>query len=387
MTTLPSDRAIWQLGLMQLLAWGLAFYLPGVYGPAMAVGLGWEARWVYGGFSLAMLTMGLVSPFSGALIEWLGGCRTLQLGLVLDALGCLGLAAAQSAPLFYLAWVVLGVGMRLSLYDAAFATLARLAGERARVVMVRITLLGGLASAVFWPLGHWLLEVLGWRLGLVVYAGIALAGVFLLLPLPNVRGRLPSAELPPLAEGASPRLPGVLFATGMALIGFLSAGLSAHLPALLAERGVPVEVAALWGIGQVCARLAELASGQRLSARQLNLLLGLGLPLSFALALASDGHLLLTAGFVLLYGALNGLVAVLRASLPLELFDRARYARLTGKLLAPSFLLSAAAPWCYALARESWGDRGLLGLCLLVSLGVTLAAVALLGRRRTVAVG
>ncbi|WP_434774770.1 MFS transporter [Pseudomonas oryzihabitans] len=382
MTPMPSDRAIWQLGLMQLLAWGLAFYLPGVYGPAMAAGLGWDARWVYGGFSLAMLTMGLVSPFSGAVIERLGGCRTLQLGLVLDALGCLGLAAAQSAPLFYLAWVTLGVGMRLSLYDAAFATLARLAGERSRAVMVRITLLGGLASAVFWPLGHWLLQVLGWRLGLVVYAGIALAGLLLLVPLPNVRGRLPSAELPPAAAGGSPRLAGVLFATGMALIGFLSAGLSAHLPALLAERGVPVGVAALWGIGQVCARLAELASGQRLSARQLNLLLGLGLPLSFALALASDGHLLLTAGFVFLYGALNGLVAVLRASLPLELFDRALYARLTGKLLAPSFLLSAAAPWCYALARESWGDRGLLGLCLLVSLGVTLAAVGLLGRRR-----
>ncbi|WP_137279162.1 MFS transporter [Pseudomonas rhizoryzae] len=381
MTPLPSDRAIWQLGLMQLLAWGLAFYLPGVYGPAMAAGLGWDARWVYGGFSLAMLTMGLVSPFSGAVIERLGGCRTLQLGLVLDALGCLGLAAAHSAPFFYLAWVILGVGMRLSLYDAAFATLARLAGDRSRAVMVRITLLGGLASAVFWPLGHWLLELLGWRLGLVVYAAIALVGLLLLLPLPNVRGRLPSSELPTLTGGASPRLAGVLFATGMALIGFLSAGLSAHLPALLAERGVPVEVAALWGIGQVCARLAELASGQRLSARQLNLLLGLGLPLSFALALASEGHLLLTAGFVFLYGALNGLVAVLRASLPLELFDRALYARLTGKLLAPSFLLSAAAPWCYALAREHWGDRGLLGLCLLVSLGVTLAAVGLLGQR------
>ncbi|MDR6357937.1 MFS family permease [Pseudomonas psychrotolerans] len=324
MTPMPSDRAIWQLGLMQLLAWGLAFYLPGVYGPAMAAGLGWEARWVYGGFSLAMLTMGLVSPFSGALIERLGGCRTLQLGLVLDALGCLGLAAAHSAPLFYLAWVILGVGMRLSLYDAAFATLARLAGDRSRAVMVRITLLGGLASAVFWPLGHWLLETLGWRIGLVVYAGIALAGLLLLLPLPNVRGRLPSTELPAMTGGTSPRLAGVLFATGMALIGFLSAGLSAHLPALLAERGVPVEVAALWGIGQVCARLAELASNQRLAARQLNLLLGLGLPLSFALALASEGHLVLTAVFVLLYGALNGLVAVLRASLPLELFDPGR---------------------------------------------------------------
>ena len=48
----------------------------------------------------------------------------------------------------------LGVGMRLTLYEAAFAALARIGGPEARRPMSQITLLGGLASTVFWPIGH-----------------------------------------------------------------------------------------------------------------------------------------------------------------------------------------------------------------------------------------
>ena len=53
--------------------------------------------------------------------------------------------------------------MRLTLYDAAFATLARLDGPAARRPISQITLLGGLASTVFWPIGDALARSLGWR--------------------------------------------------------------------------------------------------------------------------------------------------------------------------------------------------------------------------------
>ncbi len=57
-----------------------------------------------------------------------------------------------------------------ALYDPAFATLARLSGSRARSAITILTLAGGLASTVFWPLGLWLLQHMDWRGLCFVYA-------------------------------------------------------------------------------------------------------------------------------------------------------------------------------------------------------------------------
>ncbi|EPN74958.1 hypothetical protein A234_16691, partial [Pseudomonas syringae pv. actinidiae ICMP 19101] len=80
--------------------------------------------------------------------------QVLQSGAGFNAAGCCILALCDSPQGWLSGWAVLGLGMRLSLYDALFAALAGLLGERSRPLMVQITLLGGLASAVFWPLGH-----------------------------------------------------------------------------------------------------------------------------------------------------------------------------------------------------------------------------------------
>ena len=68
--------------------------------------------------------MALVSPIAGLAVDRWGGRRVMPAGAVLSALGCVALASAHALPHYYLAWVVLGAGMRLSLYDAAFASLA-----------------------------------------------------------------------------------------------------------------------------------------------------------------------------------------------------------------------------------------------------------------------
>jgi predicted MFS family arabinose efflux permease len=83
--------------------------------------------------------------------------------------------------------VSLGIGMRLTLYEAAFAALARIGGPEARRPMSQITLLGGLASTVFWPIGHALGERLGWRGALMAYAALALLTVPLHLTIPGAR--------------------------------------------------------------------------------------------------------------------------------------------------------------------------------------------------------
>lgn len=372
-----------RLGIAQLIGWGVTFYLPGAFAQALADDLGWSRALAFSGLSLAMVVMGLVSPVSGRLIQRYGGRRIMAAGASLNALGCAVLACSHSEFSYFGAWMLLGVGMRLSLYDAAFATLVGLAGDGASRAMLQITLLGGLASTVFWPLGAALVGALGWRAGVWVYAAMALLSALLLLGLPDSEGQRtaePVALFTAVRGSGAQRQVAALYALGVMLIGFLAAGISAHLPGLLAGLGVSVSLAALWGVGQLCARLADLLFGQRLSALGLNVLVGIGLPLCFALALLGGRSPGWAAAFVFCYGAVNGLAARVRASLPLLLFEHRHYASRTGDLLLPSFLLAASAPWLYAVLRQAYGDEATLLISMAVGLLVFATAAALLLR-------
>ncbi|CAM3189750.1 MFS transporter [Pseudomonas floridensis] len=372
--------AVLRLGGAQLILWGTTFYLPGAFGKAIAEDLGWSGQRVFSGLSVALLIMGLVSPAVAGLIQRLGPRQVLQLGSAMAAAGCCVLAMCGSAPGWFFGWALLGIGMRLSLYDALFASLAGLIGTRSRPLMVQITLLGGLASAVFWPLGHALLDAVGWRSAVALYGCFALLGGLLMSGLPEgAKTEALALEARKEADPAAGWLRQAGYALCMMLIGFLSAGLSAHLPALLASMGVPVAWVALWGIGQTCARLASRLMGQHLSALRLNVWVAVGMVLCFVTALHSQGLAMLACLFVFAYGAMNGLGTLLRASLPFELFAHRHYARLQGRLLAPGFVMSAVAPWFYAWVQEVEGDRGLLWLSLGIS-GVFLVMAVILQR-------
>ncbi|MBV4518463.1 MFS transporter [Pseudomonas sp. SWRI74] len=373
-------RTAMALGLSQLINWGVSFYLLGAFGPAMVKDLGWSGQQVFAGLSVAMVVMGLVSPFTGGLVERCGGRAVLRFGTLLNAVSCMLLASSwPSLPIYYLIWMLFGVGMRLSLYDALFAVLAGLAGERARGTMVRITLLGGLSSTVFWPLGSGLQDLIGWRHGLMVYAALCLVSVTLLYVLPAGAAML-KAELGD-SHATPQRAASVfnqwLFGLGVTLVGVLSAGLAPQLPDLLTSLGAPIGLVALWGIGQTCARMTQSLLGESITALSLNVWVGISLPLCFAIGLLSQGRVLLAGLFVFGYGALNGLSTLLRASLPFELFAPDQYARLTGKLVAPAFILSAFAPWLFAAVRDHSGDRTLLWMALGIGLCSLMVAIAL----------
>lgn len=379
-------RAIVCLGLTQLVGWGVTFYLIGALGPAMTADLGWSSATVYGGFSAAIVTMALVSPLAGMAVDRWGGHRVMPLGAMTAAVGCALLAAAHAVPVYFLAWTLLGIGMRLCLYDAAFASLARAAGPTARRPMSQITLFGGLASTVMWPVGHALSGWLGWRGAVLVYAALALATVPLYLALPRQRYAAPGATAARHATGLTRtanerRQAGTLYAVIVMLTNFLAAGNAAHLISLLAGLGLAttaaVSVAALWGIGQFAARVADVALGSRLHPLTLTLAVSTLLPLCFLLALLSHGNLYATAAYALLYGACNGLMTITRGTLPLALFDFRSYGTLVGALLIPSFLLTATAPVAYAFVLEHYSARAAMGISVGLAAAILAAAFAL----------
>lgn len=376
-----SRRSIVCLGLVQLVSWGVSFYLIGVFGDLIAADLGWSREIVHGGFSAALLVMGLGSPLAGSLIDRHGGRRLMMIGAALNAAGCLALAASHHVVVYYFAWVLLGLGMRLTLYDAAFAALARIGGPGARRSMSQITLLGGLASSVFWPLGYALAESFGWRGALVAYAAISLSSTLLLLTLSNERYEEPEdtggRPGPPLAGTDAQRVvAGGLFALIVACANFLAAGLSAHMIPILAglglAAGAAVITATLRGIGQSFARLCEVLFGGRIHPLTLNLVATLILPASFVAGLWAGVSASAAAAFAFAYGAGNGLLTITRGTLPLVLFDHRTYGAVVGRLIAPSFVLSAAAPVIYAAVISRLGE----GAALFISTAVALVALA-----------
>src|SRR5262249_25694387 len=103
---------------------------------------------------------------------------------------------APSLPVYLAGWIVLGAGMGASLYDAAFATLGALYGTAARGAIAGVTLVGGFASTVCWPVSAFLVGQVGWRGACLAYAAIhvAFGCIGALLVVPARRPEAPAAE-------------------------------------------------------------------------------------------------------------------------------------------------------------------------------------------------
>jgi hypothetical protein len=382
-------RTVFFVGLSQLVCWGASYYLIGVFGPAMAAESGLSASVVYGGFSAALLMMGVASPIAGRMIDRFGGRSVMTVGSCLGAIACAGLAMAESVVAHLAAWLCLGVAMRLMLYDAAFAALVRIGGPTARGPIAQITLLGGLASTTFWPIGHRLAADLGWRGALFVYSGFLIATVPLHLAIPATRyaDAVSPGALQPKHLAATPAdhaAAGVLFGLLVALTSLMSSGIAAHMIAILSGLGLAASLAVwtatLTGVAQSLARLGDVLSGSRVHPLDLNLLAAALLPVGFLCGLFSGESAAAAAAFALIYGVANGLLTITRGSLPLVLFDHRSYGTLLGKLLIPSFLLSAASPFAYALLIQRFGPRAALYAS--AALGMAALFSSLLLRRR-----
>jgi MFS family permease len=380
-----------RLGLSQLICWGVSYYLVGVFGAAIAADFGWSRDIVYGGFSMALLATGLASPFTGRLIDRNGGRGVMTAGSAIMAAGCVGLALSRGLASYYGAWIVIGVAMRLTLYDAAFAALARIGGPDARAPIAQITLLGGLASTVLWPIGEGLAHFFGWRGAVACYAGFAALTIPLHLAIPHGRygdGGTAAArdarrqDHRPLAATPADRFfAGALYALIATVANFLNSGMSAHMIGILAGLGLAasasVWIATLRGVGQSLSRGGDVLFARRLNPLTLNFAAALLLPFSFVAGLFSADSASAALAFAFSYGAANGILTITRGTLPLILFDDRTYGAFVGRLLVPSFLLSAAAPLAYALVIEHFGAAAALYLSIVLAAAAVAAAAAL----------
>ena len=273
MTALPDRRVVIPaLGITQIFAWGSTFYLPAALAPLIAGDTGWSYDLTVGGVSVGLLVAGLASPRVGRLIAAKGGRPVLAIGALLLAAALFGIGTASSLAWYLVAWVVTGLGMSASLYDAAFSTLGRIYGSRSRTAITAVTLFGGFASTVCWPLSAFLAARFGWRGTCLTYAAIQLA-----VALPVHLLALPNATVSETGAAAEKRSPAHLRSDEYATFGLLAAVLTlgasvlsiigTHLLPLLTARGFEMSVAVAFGaiVGptQVGARVIELLIGNR----------------------------------------------------------------------------------------------------------------------------
>lgn len=386
-------RTVVALSLSQLVAWGTGYYAIGVFAPRIGADTGWSRGEIHAGLSVALVVMGLVSPAVGRRIDRDGGRTAMVAGFLLLALG-LGLAALVRRPVeWWAVWALLGLAMRLTLYDACFAALVRADPIDARRAITTVTLTGGLASTVFWALGDRVAEAIGWRGALAVFAATAAASAVLPLTLPKeARSPATAARSPAAATGDAPahrEATGdvVLFAILVIAGNVLASAFAAHMIPLLLALGLAlptaVTIASLRGVGQSVARAIEFLSARRLPPLDLAVLAAALLPLSLVPAPFVAGSLAAAVVFSFAGGAGNGLMTIARGTVPLVLFDPSVYGTVTGRVAAPAFWLAALSPFAIALALDHGGAGLALALLAIPAVATLLAALAL--RRRRIA--
>lgn len=378
-TTTPASplRLMAFMGATQILGWATTLYLPAVLASPIAADTGWALGSVVAGLSGALLIAGCSAPRVGRWIDEYGGRPILAAGSLCFAAGLVVMGLAPNLYVYYFAWAVLGVAMALGTYDAAFATLARIYGANARTAMSGLTLIGGFASTVGWPAMAALESALGWRDTCFVLAAThILFGLPIhLLSIPKEARRTATSVhgtdddnngLSPAAKRLF-----ILVAAVLTTQFFVMSALSVHVLDILARLGFTIAAALAVGMvigpAQVAGRLVELWFFRSVhptwSTRGALLLCLLGVAL---LIPAASGWAFLAAA---LYGAGNGILTIVRGTLPLKLFGAEGYGARLGALASPILVAQAAAPLIAAFMLDAIDARmTLIVLCALLLL-------------------
>ena len=366
-------RAVVTLGITQIIGWGTTVYALGVLAKPINSETGWRLDLVIAGITVALLASGLVSTAVGRLIDRRGGRMVMVAGSGLVAALQAALAFAPNISAYLAIWALLGIGMRMCLYDAAFAALVQVTQAQGRTAISYLTLFGSFASSIFWPIGHALGELYGWRTTFLIFAALNLLVCMPLhmwglslrdeaaLPSPAA-GDEPSAQVAAptnLLDGPARTIAMALFAVVISACAFVFGALAVLLPAVLMASGVSageaVMLASIKGVAQFAGRVCDIAFGRNLGPLTVGRIAVGCLPLSFAALLFGQSGFGWALVFTILFGVSNGLLTIVRGAVPLVLFGPVGYGAVLGVLATPYLLMNATAPVILAALIERTG--------------------------------
>ncbi len=372
--------------LAQAVCWGMTFNLPAITGRAMADALGLPYAAVMAGPTVMLVAMAAAAvPFLKLFQRF--GARLVTGSVGIGTLGLAVIATAIAPWAYFTGWLLVGVAGTGMLTTAMQIGVAELAGVRARQAIGALLIFGGLATTISWPLLSALQAAFGWRLTTLIGAGLLLAiaaPIYWLLLAKRPAGAMKATDATP-----SPSLDWIAFgllAFSSAANGIVTWGFSLTIITLFEgrglEHGTAVLVASFIGLAALSARLINFIGGERWDGLATGLIAAAALPLSFAVLLLGAGAPAAVA-FVVVYGLASGALAVARATMPLDLFAAAAYARASSMLALPLNLSFACAPPLFAAILAGPGSDVALWVATGLSLLALIALITLVIRHRS----
>lgn len=383
-----AEPAVLVLGATTTIGYGTLYYAYGVMAPTISAEFGVGLDVFFLAFTAGLLLGGLFAPIIGRQIDKTGAHSILFIGSFLAGAALVFCSLAQNIWMFFLGVLFMELAACFVLYEAAFAGLTQIYGQGARSRITAITLIAGFASTIFWPLTQGLVSVFDWRWTFVLFAVLhvvicaPLHWRFLTKakPLPDRDQTQAEAQNDASVHfGAARKRALILYTLSICSSGFIMASFPIHMITILQNEnfsaGTAAIIAMFIGPAQVVARFIEVVFEARSDALMTGRAALMALVISIVILLFANNSMGLAVVFAIIYGASQGLITIMRGTVPLLLFGARGYGALNGRITGIRFVVNAAGPFVFAvLATRGGVDAALIacGLLAAVSLGLFL---------------
>ena len=250
----------------------------------MSTANGWGREVFALSVAIQTLLYGAAQPFSGAIADRFGTVRVIIAGTLLYAAGIFMMAHASTPEtLFLSSGVLIGFGLSGCSFNLVISSFGKLLPESWRSLAFGAgTASGSFGQFLFSPLAVGLIDTVGWRTTLEVFAGLLLLIVPLAFAIATPRSdapaqtsvrslrqgeltsppglRQPDAETAPSVEQIQTYKQALAEALGhrsyiLLVLGFFTCGfqlgfVTLHLPAYLIDRGLSAQVGG-WTLGVI----------------------------------------------------------------------------------------------------------------------------------------
>jgi predicted MFS family arabinose efflux permease len=380
-----SSPFITGLGIAQICSWGSLYYSFPQIAAAMEKDLGWSSTQIYGAATAGMLLSALAAVPVGTAIDRGHGRWVMAGASVIAGLLLLGWSFVGDLMVYYVLVAGIGAMQAATLYEPAFAVVARRAGPlHARPGITAVTLWAGFASSIFFILVELLMGQVGWRGTLQVLAAINVAvcgGLYFIVIQPardqyrpvHAHGKGRNAAL----IEALKRPVFWALAGAFAFFAMFFSALTYHLYPLFQQRGLDaasiVFAIALIGPAQVGGRFLISLFAPKITARQVGSIIVLCFPLSVLLLLFGPDWLAIACLATVVYGVGTGIMTIVRGISVPEMVSRESYGAISGAINSGMLLARAVGPLAAAwIASETGGYTGTLWAMLVVSVAIVI---------------
>ena len=252
-------RPLWLVVLTAGIIVGMAMGLRqvmGLYLPHMTRDLGIGREPFSTAMALANLVWGIGGVFMGAIADRYGAGRVIVIGAVSTTIGLYLMSIGTPNALLLTSGVLLGIGVSGTAMTALVGAVGRAVPESQRMqAIASMGMAAGIGGFIAFPYAHLAIQYLGWQQSLILLAGTALVMLPLAFQLSGKPPPMPATVKSQTlweAFGEAFALPSFwLLTAGFFVCGFHLAFYGVHLPAFVADKGLPdwVGVYALMAVG------------------------------------------------------------------------------------------------------------------------------------------